>query len=110
MKIISKIQDFLNPWKRNVDVSKAIYSFYVEVDDFEYCLDRSKLLALHITNILARKENGILVVKIELERPGILIGKGGKDFNVLHSYLEQELNCLVDIKIIESTLWNFRKY
>lgn len=109
MKILSKIQDFLNPWKRNVDVSKTIHNFYVEIDEFNY-LDTSRLLALHITNVLARKENGILVIKIELERPGILIGKGGRGFNALHSYLEQELNCLVNIKIVESTLWNFRKY
>lgn len=110
MKILYKIQDLLNPWKRNIDVSKTIYSFYTELDEFEYSINTSKLLVLHITNILARKENGILVIKIELERPGILIGKGGRDFNALHSYLEQELNCLVDIKIVESTLWNFRKY
>ena len=71
MKIISKIQDFLNPWKRNVKVSQVVYGFYSEFDEFEYSINISKLLALHITNILARKENGILVVKIELERPGV---------------------------------------
>lgn len=109
MKILSKIKDIINPWKRNVDVSKVIYLFFTDIDEFD-SINHYRLHSLQINNILARKEKGILHIQIELERPGLLIGKGGSTINNLQNQIEKELNCLVEINIVESTLWNFNKY
>lgn len=109
-KLYNKIYDLFNPWKRNVKVSQAIYNFYIEINKLEYYIDKSKLLNLHITNVLSRYIKDTLHIQIELERPGLLIGKCGQDIKSLQLHLEQEFNCLVEIKIVESTLWNFNKY
>ena len=109
-KIYNKIYDLINPWKRNLKVSQCIYNYYTEIDGSQYYIITEKLNLLRISDILAREEKGILNIKIFTERPGIIIGKGGRDFNKLQSYLEEELDCLVNINLIESTLWNWRKY
>lgn len=108
--LYNKMYNFLSPWKRNVKVSRAIFNHYTYIDQDQFYISKEKLLKLHIINITTRVEKGILNIKIELENPGILIGKGGKDINSLKTYLEEELGCLVDIIIIESKLWQFNKY
>jgi hypothetical protein len=91
-------------------VISLLFNYYTDIDPYQFYVIKEKLLQLHITNITARIEKGILNIRIELERPGLLIGKGGEDFNKLHNYLEEELGCLVNITIVESKLWQFNKY
>jgi ribosomal protein S3 len=108
--LYNKVYNFLNPWKRNVKVSEAIFDHYTYIDQDQYYISKEKFFELHIINVTSRIEKGILNVRIELERPGALIGKGGKDIDLLQNYIEEELDCLVNIIIIESKLWKFYKY
>ena len=109
-KIYNKIYDLFNPWKRDLKVSQSIFNYYTEIDDFQYYIVTERLNLLRINDILVREEKGILNIKIVTERPGIIIGKGGADFNKLQIHLEEVLDCLVNINLIESTLWDWRKY
>ena len=46
------------------------------------------------------------ILTITLERPGILIGKGGKDINSLTERLTKELGHPIEIHIIEDKQWH----
>jgi hypothetical protein len=48
-----------------------------------------------------------LQIKIELARPGILIGKAGADIEGLRKILRQDFNCEeVEIEIVEKDIWS----
>lgn len=61
---------------------------------------------LKVTNVdikLGEKEH---IVTVTLERPGLLIGKGGKDINALRERLTSGLGHPTKIDIIEDKQWN----
>ena len=68
------------------------------------------LISLGITNLKFRKIKNQIEITITLERPGLLIGKGGSTINKLSEFLS---NCPRDylpvkINIIESKLWRYK--
>lgn len=72
--------------------------------------EKSHLSSLGITNIeveFGDKSKDIFdyEVTITLERPGLLIGKGGRTINELTKTLSEELEGEVKIYIHESSLW-----
>jgi len=113
-KIFRSIYDtFINPFERSREVSKIIYGYFTELDEDNYFIDYHKLFALQIADILVRNEDGILVIKIILGRPGLLIGKGGQTINALQSQISIELFGIDDkvkFDIVEHDLWMFNKY
>jgi len=87
---------------------RLIWNYYSELSDEGYGFNTSKLDTLKIYDILSRdnKETGELEVKIMLGRPGVLIGKGGKDVNALESHLSEELGCKVKVIVEEFDLFH----
>lgn len=59
---------------------------------------------LGVTNIEMIKSKGNIELEVTLERPGLLIGKGGSTIDALQKYLSEVDNPVV-IKIVESKLW-----
>jgi hypothetical protein len=86
---------------------RLIWYYYSELSDEGYGFDTSKLDILKIYDILSRdnKETGELEVKIILGRPGLLVGKGGKDINNLENHLSEELGCKVKVIVEEFNLF-----
>lgn len=103
-------QNLFNPFKRNKDVSTFIFYYFMDVNGEG---SFKSLDSLQIIDITSRKEDNTLVVKIKLRRPGLLIGKGGRDIDKLtedisiNFYGEYEK---VKILIEEDDLWSFSKY
>ena len=58
-----------------------------------------------ITDIKAEEKTKEYILHITTHRPGILIGKQGRDIERLNSYLNKNFNKPVRIIIIENTLW-----
>lgn len=58
-----------------------------------------------ITNLRFREFKDKIVFEITLERPGILIGKGGRCINSLTEHLTERMSKKVEILIKESKLW-----
>lgn len=56
----------------------------------------------NITNILV-KDNKITLICL---RPGLVIGKGGRNFNYIKQQIEFELNETMDFDIVEDRFWN----
>jgi len=46
-----------------------------------------------------------ILIEIELARPGMLIGKGGRTINALTKYLTEWSKTTVEIKLIEFDIW-----
>jgi len=88
-------------------VKKTIKMYY---DDNGLSLDLLGIRDIHSEN----KKDQVLIT-IELERPGILIGKGGQNIDNLNKYLKDFLEKDISINIKESKFWwpdftNMRKY
>lgn len=60
---------------------------------------------LQITNVSIKLGKEEHIVTVTLERPGILIGKGGRDINALQERLTSGLGHPIKIHIIEDKQW-----
>lgn len=63
------------------------------------------IFQLGITDITFNEQDGVTMMNITLERPGLLIGKGGSTYDAVTKYLSKPERP-VKINIIESKLWN----
>ena len=97
-------------FKRDLDTVKEVYFYFTSVDETGYGIDTRRLNSLNIHDVLTREENGVIEVKFILERPGILIGRAGRDLDKLEEYLSERLEGKVKVLIEEFNLWNWRKY
>ena len=68
--------------------------------------DVTTFYKLGITNIQFDFSKPNIEVVIELIKPGILIGKGGRNIDKLTSYLNNYLDTTLKINIVESKLWH----
>ena len=105
-------------FKRDNKFIRLIFHYYSELSDENYYFDTSKLDILKIHDILSREQEivndegnikDILEVKIMLGRPGMLIGKGGRDFNALNSSLSESTGRNVKIILEDFNLWEYHK-
>jgi len=80
------------------DFKTAFRLFYEE--------DAPTVYKLGITNIEFDFSKPNIEVVIELIKPGILIGKGGRNIDKLTSYLNNYLDTTLKINIVESKLWH----
>lgn len=64
---------------------------------------RDKLRVTNVSMTLGKEEHTIIIT---LERPGLLIGKAGKDINALTERLTKGLGHPIKIKVIEDKQWN----
>jgi len=103
-------KNFFKEKGKKLSSSKEMsYKFHIRsfFDGSEYVepMVNVSLSSLGITNLSFRKFKKEIVITITLERPGLLIGKGGSTINRLESYLSTP-ELPVNIEIIESRLWN----
>jgi len=59
-----------------------------------------------ITDVEVESNKTGMVIIITTNRPGILIGKGGKDINHLTEYLNKQFKVNIQLKIKECKLWH----
>lgn len=83
----------------NKEVRKLIYDYYFIIKEYTNILN-------YITKVEVSKSKKGVTILIESHRPGLLIGKGGKNINELKEFLFKEFNrkdIYVDLK--ECKLW-----
>lgn len=78
-------------------VRRLINQFFINEDIYRSSLE--------ITDAVVKNKFDYVHVCITLQRPGILIGKGGKTIDGLKKYLQEILKKDVVIDIKESKLW-----
>jgi len=61
----------------------------------------------HITNIelIELESKNDFELQLTVHRPGIFIGKAGRTFNNLQSYLQSNNDENIKLKLIENTTW-----
>lgn len=62
-------------------------------------------IRLQITNIQVEIKEKLIIITVTLERPGLLIGKGGKDIDAISKRINEWLDKSVKIEIKESNIW-----
>ena len=85
------------PWIQERQVKRSINQFFQNEDIIRQSLE--------ITNVIIRQTKKKLTITITLERPGLIIGKGGKIIDSLKKYLEMLYEIEITILILESKLW-----
>lgn len=61
--------------------------------------------SLQITKVSVKERKNIVKITVELGRPGLLIGKAGKDIDAINTILEHSFNKKISINIRESFLF-----
>lgn len=104
-QIIKKINFFFKKKKIHLlwNIKTCIYYFFNEVHDLPH------LTALGIKDIKVKETKQHYDVIIDLERPGLLIGKGGETIKKLELRLTNFLGKKTKIKIIENKFWMMKK-
>ena len=83
----------------NKEVRKLIYDYYFIIKEYTNILN-------YITKVEVSKSKKGVTILIESHRPGLLIGKGGKDINGFKEFLIKELKRNdVSIDLKECKLW-----
>lgn len=77
-----------------------------EVDDLPVEKNLSTA-TLGITNLRYRQFKNHLLIEITLQRPGLLIGKGGRTIDKFTEYLTDVLDTKITLSIVESRLWGY---
>ena len=83
--------------KKQKSIRRAIGRYFDESK-----INRSRF---EITDIQSKFKSNKIIVTITLDKPGLLIGKGGRGIDQLIEYLTKRFDKEVRIKIIESKLW-----
>lgn len=84
---------------------KSLFRSYFEgVGDYVEPIDALSIFSLGITDIQFEFKPDVIEMIITLERPGLLIGKGGRTIDGVTEFLSKN-DTPVKIKIIESKLW-----
>lgn len=104
-RLREEIYDLFNPWRRRRVVN---HLFYISQQREDYSF--SELWSYQVQDVLSRKVKGVWHVKFIVHRPGLLIGKGGKNIDTIQEFLKKRLETEVKIHIEESTLWRFNRY
>jgi predicted RNA-binding protein YlqC (UPF0109 family) len=110
IKFFKKIYSNL-PWIKERalalrNVKLAIRHFYEgDYDSLGIAPDRMPIKDLGIFDIKIRRLKPILEIEIYLDRPGLLIGKAGRNYDALKAFLEAVFNQPVKINIIEVKFW-----
>lgn len=83
----------------NKEVRKLIYDYYFIINEYTNILS-------YVTKVEVSKSKKGVTILIESHRPGLLIGKGGKDINGFKEFLIKELKRNdVSIDLKECKLW-----
>ena len=96
-KIESKLNERII---RNIDFFYA----YEMKDNFSIRNNINQIKSRFVPNSVEDLRDLSLEVTIVTRRPGLIIGKGGKDFKALKEYLSKELDFNVEIELIENKL------
>lgn len=84
---------------------KNRFRIFFEGNGFSFNINTISILSMGITDLqFAFKNANLIELTVTLERPGLLIGKGGSTIDALEQYLSND-ETKVKILIIESTLW-----
>lgn len=87
---------------------KSLFMSYFEGTYEDAPISKTSLSRLGITNLdFFFKEDGLILLQVTLERPGLLIGQGGNTLFALEERLSTPEN-EVRILIIESKLWSMK--
>jgi len=100
-KIFKVLKKFLNPElkiKTIEDKNNKLVKIIIR-DFIEECSINYIYWQLHLIETFT--ENDKIIIKITLGRPGLFIGKGGKDIKNIETYLQKRLNKNIEIKLIE---------
>jgi len=97
------VPSYTKEQKAMINKFKSIFRLYFE-DEFSH--DPHSILSFGITSLQYEFEGEILHVTVVLEKPGLLIGVGGKTISNLNSWLKR-IN--TEVHIEESKLWNYLK-
>ena len=111
-----KIKNFLNNIFQNkrkerikrVFKSKIRYFFEGEGTFPQICSSNVSILSIGFTNLefkIKLKEVVEITITATVEKPGLLIGKGGKTIDELETFLSNNGKTLVKVLIKESKLW-----
>lgn len=97
--------------KTNQDIKhvKTMFKAFLEGDEYlceNPILGYEYFWQLNITNIIIKENNTGYDINVTLQRPGFLIGKGGRVIDELEKRLYEYFNKTIDIHIEESTIWN----
>lgn len=90
--------------KEMINRFKSYFHIYFEGIDCDDAIDPHLISTFGITGLRFEFKDGFLHIWVILERPGLLIGKGGKTIDGLNKWLESS-KMIVHIK--ESKLWNY---
>jgi hypothetical protein len=107
IKKYNLIQSLRNLRRVNFEkkVKHAILNFFNYFDDTTTTSSVS-IADLQITDLRIKEKKEVVVINIVLCRPALLIGKKGETINNLVRSLRIYLNKNVEIKIVESKLWD----
>ena len=85
----------------NKEIRKLIYDYYFIINEYTNILS-------YVTKVeVSKSKKRGLIILIESHRPGLLIGKGGKDINGFKEFLIKELKRNdVSIDLKECKLWH----
>lgn len=91
--------------KQQYHLKMHFRSFFEGYGDYIEPVTPICITVFGITNFRFREFKDKIVFEITLERPGILIGKGGRVIDSIKESLSSRFTCPVEIEIIESKLW-----
>lgn len=113
-KKLNKMFDkIFNPFKRDKAFNLRffyLFNYYPdekETEGYESFLDfhaPNKMHEYKITDLKSRVKKGVLQVQVTTARPGLLIGKAGRNIDRIKNELEKEFGLKVRIYIIENPL------
>lgn len=86
---------------------KCAFKDFFETSEYSTAIVDIPLKHFGITSIDFKFNKSDTIMIITLDRPGLLIGKGGEQFNILQKYLSVYNDVPVKIEIIESKMWNY---
>jgi ribosomal protein S3 len=109
-KFVKNTRSFIFGRKLDVSTQKTlkrnIHYFFEGYDEYLDPIVNCPISMLEIHNFEFKRFKDRIELTITLQRPGLLIGKGGSTISGLEGYLTQNIDFPVKILIKESKLWN----
>lgn len=81
------------------EVKKFLSNYFIEIKEDRMDERKLKQLLIHYVKVKTKRKK--IIVDVYLERPGLLIGKGGETIDNIHKKLGKELGKDVKININE---------
>ena len=80
------------------------YHFSEDVNDYIYSIIPEKTFRIGITNIQLKETQSKMLIYVTAKRPGLFMGKAGKDYNEIVNELNQKFKKEVKVFISEFKL------